>query len=110
MYQGAFRGGGADRSGCNGVKSVRLLASDTKRKGDDGGDVGVWAVDLDLDTERLAEEAHGLEALLVVGAATTDEDADLVVDEGALVLLQGTNDALEGGCDVGEVGNTTTND
>ena len=103
-------GRGADGRGRDGVERVGLLARNTKSKGDDGGDVGVGAVDLDGDAERLAEKAHGLETLLVVGATTADEDPDLVVDEGALVLLEGADDTLEGGSDVGEVGDTTTDD
>ena len=93
----------------NALPSLRLLL-DTKREGDDGGDVSVRAIHLDFDSERLAKEAHGLETLLVVGTTTTNVDLDLVSDERSLVLLERTDDTLEGCRDVREVGNTTTND
>lgn len=47
---------------------------------------------------------------MVVRSSTANEDLDLMVDQLALEFLEGTNDALEGGSDVGEVGNTSTND
>ena len=68
------------------------------------------AVDLDFDAERLAEEAHHLEALLVIGATTPDKDLDTVLLERALVLLERANDALEGGRDVGKVGDAAADD
>lgn len=70
----------------------------------------VGAEDLDLDAERLAEEAHGLEALLVIGATAADKDADLVLLEAVLVLLEGRDDALERRRDVGEVGNAAADE
>lgn len=67
-------------------------------------------VHLDLDAESLTEEAHGLETLLVVGSTATNEDADLVLLDAVLELLEGSDDTLEGSGDVGEVGDTTTDE
>ena len=47
---------------------------------------------------------------MVVGSSTANEDLDLVADQLVLELFESTNDALEGGGDVGKVGNTSTND
>ena len=82
----------------------------TKGKGYNLGDVSVGAVHLDGDTERLAEKAHRLQTLLVVRATTTNVDLHIVIDERGLVLLQRTDDTLEGGSDVREVGDTTADD
>ena len=72
--------------------------------------MGVGTEDADGNAQALTEETHGLETFLVVGTATADEDLDGVVDELVLVFLERTDDALEGSSDVGEVGDTTTND
>ena len=93
-----------------GVGGLALGEVNAECEGDDLGDVGVGAEDTDRDTEGLAKEAHGLETLLVVGTATTNEDLDLMSNELVLVLLEGADDSLEGRSDVGEVGDTTTND
>ena len=86
-----------------------VLARD-KRKRDNAGDVHLGAEDVHVKAELDADGLDVLETLLVVGSTTTDVDADLVVGERRLVLLEGTNDTLESGSDVGEVGDTTTND
>lgn len=99
-------GGGRRREG----DSDGLLAGDAEGERDDLGNVGLRAVDLDLDAKGLSEEAEGLETLLVVRSTTTDEDLDLVVDERLLELLERLDDALEGGGDIGEVGDSTSND
>jgi hypothetical protein len=65
---------------------------------------------LNFDTKSLTEQTHGLESLLVVGTSTTNEDTDLVLLELELVLLEGGDDSLEGRSDVGEVGDTSTDD
>lgn len=65
---------------------------------------------MDFDAESLTEEAHGLESLLVVGSSATNKDANLVLLELVLVLLERLDDALEGRSDVGEVGDTSTDD
>ena len=92
------------------MQCVLALGRDAESEGNDLSNVSVGTVNLDGDTEGLSQETHGLETLLVVGTATTDVDADIVSNEGSLVLLQCTNDTLEGSSDVGEVGDTTTND
>jgi hypothetical protein len=79
-------------------------------EGDNLGDVGIGAEDADGNAKALSEKAHRLETLLIVWTTTTDEDLDTVADKLVLVLLEGTDDTLEGSSDVGEVGNTTTDD
>ena len=74
-----------------------MCALDAEHEQDDVGDVHLGAIDLDGDTE----EAHGLEALLVVKPPHEDVD---VVDEWVLVLLEPTDDALEHGSHVGAMG------
>lgn len=109
------------------------LLGDTETEGNDGRDVVVGSEadprerilnelesscvnvksdgsHLDLYTESLSEETHGLETFLVVRSTTTNEDADLVELKSTLVLLEGRDDTLEGGSDVGEVGNTSTDE
>ena len=112
-----FRGSG---SRSRGVRSGRgegsvgdvdaIARLDPQSQGDDLGDMGFGAIYLDGNTKRLAQQAHSLETFLVIRATTTDVDFDLMVNEGCLELLKGTDDTLEGGGDVGEVCNTTTND
>lgn len=57
----------------------------------------------DTNTER--SRTH-----LVVGTSTSNKDLDTRVDELLLVLFQSANDALECRSDIGEVGDTTTDD
>ena len=90
------------------VDAVTCL--DTQSEWNDLSDMSFGAVNLDRNTQRFAQQAHGLEALLVVWTTTTNVDFNLVVDERRLELRKGTNDTLESSSDVGEVGNTTAND
>ena len=90
--------------------SGSLGLASTESEGNNLGDVGVWAEDLDFYTKSLSEETHGLESFLVVGSTSSNKDLDLVRLELLLELLQCSNDTLEGRCDVGEVGNTSSND
>jgi hypothetical protein len=102
---------GADGvDGGGGFEAVGRSLADAEGERDAGGDVVLRAEDLDLDAEGLAEEAHGLEALLVVGPAAADKDADFVELQALLVLLERADDALEGGGDVGEVGDAAADD
>jgi len=52
-----------------------LRLGDTQSKRDDISDVGLGAIHLDRDAERLAQESHSLETLLIVGATAADENA-----------------------------------
>jgi len=65
---------------------------------------------LDLYTESFSEETHSLETFLVVGSTTTNEDANLVELKTSLVLLEGRDDTLESSGNVGEVGNTSSDE
>lgn len=49
-----------------------------------------------------SEETHDLQTFLIVGPSTTNENADVVGDEGSLVLIESAEDTLEGGGDVGK--------
>ena len=79
-------------------------------KGHDTGDVHLGAVDVHVETELLADALDVLETLLVVGTSTTDPDLDVVLDEEGCDLPEGADDTLESGSNVGEVGNTTTDE
>lgn len=68
------------------------------------------AVHVHVEVEFLADVLDVLETLLVVGASTADPDLDVVLDEERCNFPQGADDTLEGGGDVGEVGNTTTDE
>lgn len=70
--------------------------------------MSIWTEDLDLDAERLSEQTHSLETFLVVGSTSSNEDADFVCLKSTLVLLESTDDTLEGGSDVCEVSNTSS--
>ena len=98
------------RGGSDGPSHSRGRALDAESHGHDGGDGRLGAVNLHEDTDRLSTEAHGLETLLVVGTGSSNPNLDAVADEAILVLLQGADDTLEGGSDVGEVGGTSTDD
>ena len=87
-----------------------ITCLDAQSQGNDLRNVSFGAIHLNGNTERLAQQTHGLEALLVVGTTTTDVDFDLMVGERCLEVREGTDDTLEGSGNVGEVGNATTND
>ena len=84
----------------------KVHALDAEREWDDVGDVHLGAIDLDGD----AEEAHGLDDLLVV--KLPHEYVDTVRDEWVLVLLEPMDDALERGSHIGdsEVGDAAADD
>jgi hypothetical protein len=63
-----------------------------------------------LETQLLTNSLDVLETLLVVGTSTTDPDLDVVLVENRSDLANGTDDTLERRGDVGEVGNTTTDE
>lgn len=63
-------------------------------------------VEAKLDTDGL----DVLETLLVVGTGTADPDLDLVLVEDGGDLADGADDTLEGAGNVGEVGNTSTDE
>ena len=88
---------------------VRCLARD-KRQRHDTRYVHLGAVDVHVEAELLADVLDVLETLLVVGTSTTDPDLDLVLIERRSDFPQGADDTLEGRGNVGEVGNTTTNE
>lgn len=66
--------------------------------------------DVHVELELLTDGLDVLETLLVVGASTADPDLDVVLDEERSNLTEGTDDTLEGRGNVGEVGNTTTDE
>jgi hypothetical protein len=111
--------GGRRRDGGEGsVDSLRSsetsgdsrLLGDTETERNDSGDVVIRSEDLDLYTESFSEKTHSLETFLVVGSTTTNEDANLVELETTLVLLESRDDTLEGSSDVGEVGDTSSDE
>ena len=100
--------GGRGEGSLGDVDAVTCL--DAQSQGNDLSDMSFGAINLDRNTERLAQQAHGLETFLVVGATTADVDFNLVVDERSLELCKSPDDTLEGGGNVGEVSNTTADD
>jgi hypothetical protein len=85
------------------------LAGD-KGKRDDTRDVHLRTKDVHVELELLTDGLDVLETLLVVGASTADPDLDVVLDKERSDLTESADDTLEGGGDVGEVGNTTTDE
>ena len=71
--------------------------------------MGFGAENVHRDSERIAELLHDPKALLVVGPAATDVDFGIVLLQLDLVLLQGSDNALEGGGNIGKVGDSTPN-
>ena len=100
--------GGRGEGSLGNVDAVTCL--DSQSQGNDLSDMSFGTINLDRNTERLAQQTHSLETLLVVGTTTTDVDFDLVIDKRSLELRKGTDDTLESSGNVGEVGDTTAND
>jgi hypothetical protein len=72
--------------------------------------VHLGAEDVHVEAELLADVLDVLETLLVVGTGTTDPDLDIVLNKEGCNFPQSANDTLECRCDIGEVGNTTTDE
>lgn len=70
----------------------------------------VRSVDVHVELQLLADRLDVLQSLLVVGSGTSDPDLDLVLNDGWCILADGLDDTLECGGDVGEVGNTATDE
>ena len=95
---------------CSELLDVGSVLAGDKSKRDDTGDVHLGTKDVHVELELLTDGLDVLETLLVVGASTADPDLDVVLDEERSDLTEGADDTLEGGGDVGEVGNTTTDE
>lgn len=65
---------------------------------------------MNLNTKRLTEQSHSLESFLIIRSTSSNEDSDLVLLKLMLVFLERSDDSLEGRSDVGEVGNSSTDD
>lgn len=63
-----------------------------------------------VEAQLLANGLDVLETLLVVGTSTADPDLDLVLVQDGGNFAESTDNTLECGCNVGEIGNTTTNE
>lgn len=85
------------------------LAGD-EGQGHNARDVHLRAKDLGLQTQLLSSSLHVLKTLLVVGTGTTDPDLNVVLVQLSGIIPQSTDDTLEGAGNIGEVGNTTTNE
>jgi hypothetical protein len=93
---------------CAEFLDVALLA--LKSKGNDTADVHLGAIDVHVQAELHTDRLDVLETLLVVGTSTADPNLDLVLVENGSDLAEGADDTLEGAGNVGEVGNTTTDE
>jgi hypothetical protein len=85
------------------------LAGDKSQR-HDTRDVHLRAKDLGVKAELLCSGLHVLKTLLVVGTGTSHPDGDVVLDQLRGEVSQRSDDTLEGAGDVGEVGNTTTDE
>lgn len=92
------------------LSAAGLPSAGDEGQGHDTGDVHLGAEDLGVQAKFLGGSLHVLETLLVVGAGTADPNLDLVLVELLGVVAEGADDTLECAGDVGEVGNTTTNE
>jgi hypothetical protein len=93
---------------CAEFLDISLLALKGQRH--DTRDVHLGAVDVHVEAELNADGLDVLQTLLVVGTSTADPDLDLVLNQDGGELADGANDTLESGGNVGEVGNTTTDE
>jgi hypothetical protein len=95
---------------CAELLDVRGELAGDEGKRDDTRNVHLGTEDVHVELELLTDGLDVLETLLVVRASTADPDLDVVLDKERGDLTEGTDDTLEGGGDVGEVGNTTTDE
>lgn len=95
---------------CTELLDVGSVLARDEGKRDDTGDVHLGTEDVHVELELLTDGLDVLETLLVVRTSTADPDLDVVLDEERSNLTEGTNDTLEGRGNVGEVGNTTTDE
>lgn len=70
----------------------------------------IRSVNVHVESQFLTNSLDVLKTFLVVRTSTTNPDLDLVFVEGGSHFPESANDTLECGSDVGEVGNTTTNE
>lgn len=87
---------------------VRLLT--LQRQRDNPTHVQLGSVHMHIQIQLLTHRLDVLQSLLVVGPRATHPDLDLVLVQDGGHLAQGTDDALERGRDVGEVGDTTADE
>ena len=93
---------------CAEFLDVGLLALQGQRH--DTADVHLGAVHVHVQTQLDTGGLDVLQTLLVVGAGTADPDLGLVLRKDGGNVADGADDTLEGAGNVGEVGNTTTNE
>jgi hypothetical protein len=72
--------------------------------------VHVRTVNVHVQAQLAGNVLDVLETLLVVGTSTTNPDLDVVLDKEACDLAEGLDDTLEGRGNVGEVGNSPTDE
>lgn len=87
---------------------IGLLALQGQRN--DTGDVHLGTENVHVQAELDTGGLDVLETLLVVGTSTADPDLGLVLVQDGGDIAQSTDDTLEGAGNVGEVGNTTTDE
>ena len=93
---------------CAELLDIGLLAQQGQRH--DTRDVHLGAVNVHVEAELNADGLDVLQTLLVVGTGTANPNLDLVLNQDGGELADGANDTLEGGGNVGEIGNTTTDE
>jgi hypothetical protein len=78
-------------------------------QGHDTTNMHLRAIHMHVELQFLRNTLDVLETLLIVGAGTTNPDLSLVLVENGRHFPKSADDSLEGGRNVGEVGDTTTN-
>mmetsp|Transcript_60820 Transcript_60820/g.98467 ORF Transcript_60820/g.98467 Transcript_60820/m.98467 type:complete len:506 (-) Transcript_60820:816-2333(-) len=89
---------------------LRKVGDEAQGHWDHCCDVRLGAVDLEAEPELVAGGLHLAQTLQVVGPSTADADLDLVLLDLRGVVLQGLDEAGEGGCDIREVCDAATDD
>ena len=75
-----------------------------------GGHVGLGSEDVKRNIQVLSNLSHHPQSLLIVGPGSPHKDANLVLLQLDLELLQRSDDSFESGRHVGKVGNSASDD
>lgn len=68
-----------------------------------------YTKDLNFYPQGLSYQSHLLQTFLIVRSTTANEDSDFVTLKTLLVILQRIDNSAESGRDIGEIGNSSSN-